>query len=146
MTEFHKMPGHLVRRLNQIATALFREHMHARDLDLTPVQFAALSALSDAPGMDQATLAATIAYDKVTLGGVVDRLASKGLIARAPSLTDRRAKTLSLTQKGTQTLKSVTPTVAALQSDILHGLDPDEADQLVALLAKLTLAHDAKAD
>jgi DNA-binding MarR family transcriptional regulator len=144
MTDFHQMPGHMIRRLNQIAAALFREDMQSAGHDLTPVQFAALSALSDTPGIDQATLAARIAYDKVTLGGVVDRLAAKGLITRAPSLTDRRAKALCLTQAGETVLAQAIPTVTALQNDILFGLSTSDQHVFLALLAKLTKAHDSK--
>ena len=54
--DIHKMPGHLIRRLNQISVALFSEHMSRAGLTLTPVQFAALSAVEKHPGTDQAPL------------------------------------------------------------------------------------------
>ncbi|MGH1368622.1 MAG: MarR family winged helix-turn-helix transcriptional regulator [Maritimibacter sp.] len=146
MTDFHNMPGHLIRRLNQIATGLFRDTIQTAGFDLTPVQFAALSALAKTPGIDQASLAAHIAYDKVTLGGVVDRLAAKGLLSRAPSATDRRAKALTLTPKGEAALAAATPAVRALQDDILDGLDPKERQTLIELLKKLTTAHESKVD
>ena len=50
--------------------------------DLTPVQFAALAVIAEHPRIDQATLAGLIAYDRVTIGGVVDRLSQKGYILR----------------------------------------------------------------
>ena len=52
----HEMPGHMVRRLQQVAVALFAEELAG--LDLTPVQYAALVALDERPGLDQAPLAA----------------------------------------------------------------------------------------
>lgn len=140
---FFDMPGHLIRRLNQIATALFREHMAEIGLDVTPVQFAVLAALSDAPDIDQATLATTVAYDKVTIGGVIDRLVAKGLVDRRASPTDRRAKALRLTQNGVVMLDRLRPQIRILQDEILTGLSRDEGDTLIALLKKVTLARDA---
>ena len=100
MTAFHTMPGYLIRRLNQISTSIFQEQMAALGYDLTPVQFAALVSLRDNPDIDQATLAGLIAYDRVTIGGVVDRLEAKGLIRRNLAAGDRRKKMLNITDEG----------------------------------------------
>ncbi|GGD43438.1 MarR family winged helix-turn-helix transcriptional regulator [Sinisalibacter lacisalsi] len=143
MNEIHRMAGHQIRRLNQISQALFRERMAAAGVELTPVQYAALATLAERPGLDQASLAADIAYDKVTIGGVIDRLAAKGLVDRRPSPTDRRAKALSLTPEGTALLVRVRPVVWALQDDILGGLSQDERSCFLGLLARLTGAVDA---
>src|SRR5262245_22483790 len=68
------MPGHLVRRFQQIAVAVFLSEVEGASFDLTPVQYAALAAISTSPGLDQVTLAGVIAYDRTTITGVVDRL------------------------------------------------------------------------
>src|SRR5579872_6775474 len=65
-------PGHLIRRLQQIAHAIFIEQ--AREFDVTPVQYAALFAINDHPGIDQTALCNIIAYDRSTIGDVVGRL------------------------------------------------------------------------
>ena len=52
------MPGHLIRRLHQISTQVFVARARAAGCDITPVQFAALDALLDHPGIDQASVAA----------------------------------------------------------------------------------------
>ena len=142
--DFMAMPGHLIRRMNQRATALFRERMGAANLDLTPVQFAVLAALDHVGATDQAKLAGMIAYDKVTIGGVVDRLVAKGLVDRRASKTDRRAKALRLTQNGTVLLDRARPTVRDLQDEVLGGLTADEAETLVALLAKAAVGSGAE--
>ncbi|MFZ2102723.1 MAG: MarR family transcriptional regulator [Oricola sp.] len=138
MSDIHEMPGHLIRRLNQISVAIFSDRMAREGMDLTPVQFAALAAIESDPGIDQATLAATIAYDRATIGGVVDRLEQKGLIERFVSEKDRRARTLRLTAKGKALLTRARPAVRDLQADILAGLDAAERTQIVALLKKAT--------
>ncbi|PJE34029.1 transcriptional regulator, partial [Pseudooceanicola lipolyticus] len=107
--EIHDMAGHLIRRLNQISTSVFQERMKQRGLDLTQVQFAAMNAIQSHPGIDQAGLAGMIAYDKATIGGVVDRLVTKGLVARRTNARDRRARAVTLTPRGANLLAEVTP-------------------------------------
>lgn len=131
------MPGHAIRRLNQRSTALFAEAMNSAGLRLTPVQFAALSALEARPDMDQATLAAAISYDRATIGGVVDRLTARGLVHREVSEQDRRARVLRLTEDGRALLAEAMPVVRQLQQAILAPLDPKEQAALEALLARL---------
>lgn len=136
MSHVKKMPGHLIRRLNQISVAIFSEKMSGSGFDLTPVQYAALEQIKVTPEIDQTTLAKAIAYDKVTIGGVVDRLRNKGLVSREPSETDRRARVLKLTDTGEAVLAKVRPIVAGLQENITENLTVAERDQLVILLEK----------
>jgi DNA-binding MarR family transcriptional regulator len=72
------MPGHLARRFQQIAVAVFLAEVGEAGFDLTPVQYAALAAIKTNPGIDQVSLAGLIAYDRTTITGVLDRLAQKG--------------------------------------------------------------------
>lgn len=136
MSSIHAMPGHLVRRLHQISTSIFAERMAAAGHDVTPVQYAALATLADHPGIDQATLAGLIAYDRVTIGGVVDRLEAKGLVERAVNDRDRRSRVVRLTDAGMDMAHRLAPVVAGLQDDILAGLAADERRQLLSLLKK----------
>ena len=136
MPDLYHMPGHLIRRLHQISTSVFQEHMRIAGVDLTPVQFAALHTLQNHPGIDQATLASLIAYDRATIGGVVDRLEGKGLLQRTVSKKDRRARVVTLSQNGVELLARVTPIITRLQGEILTGLTPDEQKVFLELAAK----------
>src|SRR6266566_505356 len=97
MTDTNDKPGHLARRFQQIAVAVFHAEVEEAGYDLTPVQYAALATIRAHPGIDQATLAGLIAYDRTTITGVVDRLMQKGLLVRKASRTDRRAHALQIT-------------------------------------------------
>jgi DNA-binding MarR family transcriptional regulator len=138
--DIHRMPGHLIRRLNQIAVGRFMERMAQADLSLTPVQFAALCAIRDFPGIDQATVSGLIAYDRATLGKVIDRLETRGLVKRKVSTSDRRARSLELTAQGTELCARARPHVVAIQPEILSGLSDDERATFVSLLDRVTLA------
>ena len=134
------MPGHLARRFQQIAVAVFLAEVEEAGFDLTPVQYAALAAIRLNPGIDQATLAGLIAYDRTTITGVVDRLAQKGLLVREPSSRDRRARELQITDEGRRTLRTITPAVEAAQQTMLRGLTKKEAAELMRLLRKAIAA------
>ena len=115
-------------------TETFREE--AAGFELTSVQFAALDAIAQQPGIDQASLAATISFDRATIGGVVDRLEQKGLLRREVSAEDRRARRLSLTPAGQRLLGRLRPVVEALQAEILAPLTRAEQAAFLALAQK----------
>lgn len=140
MKDPHEMPGHLARRFQQIAVAVFLAEMEAAGYDLTPVQFAALATVRSNPGIDQITLAGLIAYDRTTITGVVDRLVQKGLLLRRASSRDRRARELQLTEQGRKTLRAIAPAVEAAQHTLVRGLNAKEAAELMRLLRKAIAA------
>ncbi|OYU47019.1 MAG: MarR family transcriptional regulator [Rhizobiales bacterium PAR1] len=134
--DVYRMAGHLIRRLHQHSTQAFSTRMQALGLDLTPVQFAAMSAIAATPGIDQARVAAEIGYDRATIGGVIDRLEHKGTIARTVSRLDRRAREVRLTEKGEALLEATRPVVIALQAEILAGLSETERAIFLDLAGK----------
>lgn len=130
------MPGHLIRRLNQRATHVFQARLQQAGHDLTPVQFAALDALAESPGLDQASIAAQIAYDRATIGGVIDRLEQKGYVTRTTRKHDRRAREVTLTAQGRLIYDQVFPIVSKLQDHILPGFDEAERRTFLHLVQK----------
>jgi MarR family transcriptional regulator, temperature-dependent positive regulator of motility len=131
-----EMAGHLIRRLQQQSAQVFQAQTQAAGFDLTSVQFAALDAIAEQPGIDQATLAATIGFDRATIGGVIERLETKGLLQRTVSEQDRRARLLKLTREGAQLLAACRPVVETLQADILAQLTAKERTAFLALAQK----------
>ena len=131
-----EMAGHLIRRLQQQSTQVFQARMQTAGFDHTSVQFAALDAIALQPGIDQATLAATIGFDRATIGGVIERLESKALLQRTVSESDRRARLLTLTAEGQRVLAECRPVVENLQAEILAPLSVKERAAFVALANK----------
>ncbi|VVT22090.1 MarR family transcriptional regulator [Hoeflea sp. EC-HK425] len=136
MTHVSRMPGHLIRRLHQISTHVFMTRTREAGFDLTPVQFAALDAIRESPGIDQAGLADAVAKDRATIGAVADRLEQKGLLSRKINAQDKRARILALTDEGEALVAALKPLVEELQTDILPGLDETEYQLFVELAAK----------
>jgi MarR family transcriptional regulator, temperature-dependent positive regulator of motility len=131
-----RVAGHLIRRLHQQSMQVFQTQTQAAGFDLTSVQYAALECIAQRPGIDQASLAAAIGFDRATIGGVIDRLERKGLVQRFVSVQDRRARQLNLTTEGEQLLAACRPVVQALQDDILARLSPKEREFFLALAHK----------
>jgi DNA-binding MarR family transcriptional regulator len=135
MDAVYTAPGYLFRRMQQIAVAIFVEECKA--FDLTPVQYAALIAIHTHPGIDATRLSAVIAFDRSTLGNVIERLQAKKLIERKPSAGDKRVKLLYLTKAGAVLLRDITAAVDRAQARMLQPLKPADRKTLMALLTQL---------
>jgi MarR family transcriptional regulator, organic hydroperoxide resistance regulator len=72
------------------------------ELDLTPVQAHALRRLDPERPLAMSALAEALYCHASNVTGIVDRLESRGLVARTPGTDDRRVKTLVLTPEGTE--------------------------------------------
>src|SRR6478735_1239572 len=128
MDAVYTAPGYLFRRMQQIAVALFVEECRA--FDLTPVQYAALVAIHTHPGIDATRLSAVIAFDRSTLGSVIERLQAKDYIERKPAPEDKRIKLLYLTKSGAAILRDIKPSVERAQARMLQPLDPADRKKL----------------
>ncbi|MCA0423996.1 MAG: MarR family winged helix-turn-helix transcriptional regulator [Proteobacteria bacterium] len=135
LPDVHAKPGHLIRRAQQIAVAIFLEECAA--YDLTPVQYAALVAIRDNPAIDATRISGLIGFDRTTVSGVMERLESKGWIARKANAADRRIKIVDITAAGKKVLKNVEPMVMRAQERMLMPLDRTEQEMLIVLLARV---------
>jgi MarR family transcriptional regulator, lower aerobic nicotinate degradation pathway regulator len=135
MDDVYTKPGYLFRRMQQIAVSIFVDE--CRDFDLTPLQYAALVAIRTHPGIDATRLSALIAYDRSTLGSVVERLEAKALIRRGAGAGDKRVKLMHLTAKGAGLLRQVMAGVDRAQARMLAPLKPADRATLMALMVQL---------
>ena len=128
-------PGHYIRRLHQISVGIFLQELG--EIGITPVQYAALQTVANHPGIDQRTLARTIALDASTTGGVVDRLEARGWLERKTAPEDRRARQLALTDAGVQLLSEAVPAMLGAQDLILGPLNERQRTEFMKLLRLL---------
>lgn len=140
MSDLNSMPGHLIRRVHQISTAIFAEECAAAGL--TSVQYAALTAIRENPDVDATRLSSLVAFDRSTLGNVLERLEAKGWVVRHPSPHDKRIKLLRLSPKGSQVLGGVEPAVRRVQQRLLEPLAPGERTEMMRMLAQLIQEHE----
>ena len=137
--ELDALPGHHIRRLHQIAVAIFLQETEVHGL--TPVQYAAMQAVANTPGFDQRTLAGTVGFDTSTIGGVVDRLEARGLMVRRASPNDRRVRLLTLTDAGRALLEAIVPSMLQAQERMLAPLAKKERPEFMRMLRVLVAAN-----
>jgi len=138
---FAAMPGHLLRRCQQIAVAIFLDA--CADFDLTPLQFAVLECLDSDGPQDQVTLGGATALDRTTITVLLRNLERRGLVRRDKSRRDQRSKLVSLTPAGVRLLDAALPAVEAAQRRIVAPLDAEETERLLELLEKLAKDNNA---
>jgi DNA-binding MarR family transcriptional regulator len=131
--DLYDQPGHLIRRANQIANAMFTEVVSQ---DVTPIQYAILRMVHEIPGIDQVSLARRVALDTSTTALTAARLEAKGLLVRRVADNDRRQLKLRLTGEGEVLLASLVSGVHRMHDDLLSALEPTERRLFIRLLRK----------
>jgi DNA-binding MarR family transcriptional regulator len=139
--DLETLPGHYIRRLHQIAVAIFMQETESHGV--TPVQYGALQAVRNTPGIDQRTLARSIGFDTSTIAGVVDRLEARGLLQRSASPDDRRVRLLTLTDAGQALVDAVVPSMWRAQERMLEPLPVRDRGEFLRMLRALVQANNA---
>lgn len=141
----NKSPSHLLHRAQQIAANHSAAALKAAGVTLR--QFSVLAALSGNEGVSQSDLVNATGIDRSTLADMVARMEKAGLIKRAASKADARAKSVSLMAKGRKALEKAQPAVDAADAALFDAMPKTKQDALLSGLTKLvedTEAADAK--
>ncbi len=134
-TDVRRAAGHLIRRCQQISVAIFLDEF--RGTGLTPVQFAALSTIASAPGIDQSTLVCRIAVDRSTIGAIMSGMEERGLVRRITPRHNQRVKQLFIQPKGENLLRAAPGPARRSEERLLAPLAPAEREVFLTLLARL---------
>jgi DNA-binding MarR family transcriptional regulator len=125
----------------QLLTKFFfaqRAHLPSRDepSGLSPVQCHLLHLMEPGEALPMSQLADLLQCDRSNVTGLVDRLESRGLVARQAAKGDRRVKTVALTASGEQLRARLLKCVTAKPLP-LACLSREEQRTLVAILERL---------
>ena len=104
-----------------------------------------ITALEDAPDIDQGSLAARLGIDAVSAHHLIHRLDAAGYIERRVNPKDRRARTLRLTARGQALRDRLRADGRASQERILAPLAQRERTLFLEMLTRLVEAHEAYA-
>ena len=123
--------------LSQAAHALSTELAAGlAELGISPRVHCVLSrALAE--DLTQKQLADRCGLDKTTMVVTVDELERAGLAERRPSSTDRRARIISVTEKGARLVGEGNGIVARVYEDVLSSLPAGDREGFVAALVAL---------
>jgi DNA-binding MarR family transcriptional regulator len=139
--EIDNLPGCHIRRLQQIAVAVFMEEKQG--FGIAQMQYEALQTVGREPRIDQRMLARTIGFDMSTIGSVIDRRESRGLLLRKAHPEDRRVRLLTITPDGQQLLDEVEPSVMRAQERMLQPLAPEQRPMFMDMLRTLVRGSNA---
>jgi MarR family transcriptional regulator for hemolysin len=106
----------------------------AKAYGMTRAQGVILVRLERQPGLSQNEMAAICEVEPITVGRLVDRLETRGLIERRPDPTDRRVRRLHLLPAATPVLADIHAYKAELTEFVAKGLDPKAVEILVDVL------------
>ena len=106
------------------------------EFDLTPAQGHALRVLDPDSPVPMSTLAEALVCDASNVTGIVDKLESRGLIARQGADHDRRVKQLAVTERGRRIRDKLVAAVMSPPSAVA-ALPEDVKTRLTSLLRGL---------
>jgi DNA-binding MarR family transcriptional regulator len=120
-----------------ITTTVVFDELARTTADVRPVEFTLLCLISENPKVSSARLAKALAVTKPNITMWIDRLEARGLVARRPSKTDKRATELKVTSAGSKLAKSVRQGLLAGEASALRTLSSAEKAILVELLHRV---------
>lgn len=128
----------LGRELNRAAKAT-RQYLDRRLIAAGGgyVMWTVLTVLAHEGPLIQRRLAARLAVEGPTLTHQLTRMESSGLVSRTPSITDRRAAQVQLTEQGQQMYQRLAEIVFDGSTHVLRGLNAEEFNSLREHLATI---------
>ncbi|MFN4095963.1 MAG: MarR family winged helix-turn-helix transcriptional regulator [Sphingomonas sp.] len=135
--------GYWLRAVSNHASAAFARKVEAKGV--TVAEWVVLRALADEPAARPARLAERLALTPGAVSKLAERLETKKLIARTLLPDDRRAHTLTLTDKGTALVPELASLADANEAEWFGALPPTDRAALDRILRLLAQQHGLRA-
>ncbi|MEV7506646.1 MarR family transcriptional regulator [Streptomyces sp. NPDC091201] len=103
--------------------------------------YAVLASLEDLGPASQAELSRRTGIYRSDMVGVLNELAERGLVVRAPDPADQRRNTITISASGSRRLRRLDKVLDELHEELLAPLSPAEREQFVRLLTRLVDHH-----
>ncbi|MGW1671439.1 MarR family winged helix-turn-helix transcriptional regulator [Streptomyces sp. NPDC002324] len=113
-------------------------------VDARKWHYAVLASLQDIGPASQAALSERTGVYRSDMVGVLNELAGRDLVERAPDPGDRRRNIITISPRGRRYLLRLDEVLDDVHDELLAPLTPTERDQLVALLLRLLDHHDSR--
>lgn len=121
-------------------TAVVSKKMHLfvmrqlAPLDITPEQWAVLSAIKETENTSQKILAELTEKDRPTVNRIMDVLLRKELVEKCVDTKDRRKTIISLTESGTKKIEAISLIIKKALTEMFQGLTESEIEQFLRTL------------
>jgi MarR family transcriptional regulator, transcriptional regulator for hemolysin len=128
--------GHLLKQVYHLWHQVINERLRPRGVSHSQWRVVLMVSRRAAP-MTQTALAAELGIESPTVVRLLDRLASKGWIAREPCPDDRRARLVRLTPRAQRLARELEVVVGEVRRELLGDLGAAELDGCVAAMSKV---------
>ncbi|TJZ54109.1 winged helix-turn-helix transcriptional regulator [Streptomyces piniterrae] len=141
-----KTPDRLRRRASRLLSQLTARSDRLINEGLAQVDarkwhYAVLASLQDFGPGSQATLSGRTGIYRSDMVGVLNELAERDLVERAPDPDDRRRNVITISARGRRHLRRLDKVLDDLHDELLAPLSPAERGQFVQLLTRLLDHH-----
>lgn len=133
--------GYLIRRIHKLGLA--RMEASFDHMDVSFIQWAALSLIHHGIADTASGLARDTGHDSGAMTRVIDQLEARGLLKRSRDTADRRVVKLDLTAGGEALVARLSPSIASIWNEVLDGIDPAEIETFISLLSNITARLEA---
>ncbi|HTW68671.1 MAG TPA: MarR family transcriptional regulator [Acetobacteraceae bacterium] len=127
--------GFLVQDVARLLKRHFERRARQTGLPLTRRQAAVLVHVSRREGVSQAEIAALLDMEAISLVRMLDKLCEEGLVERRAHATDRRVRTLWLTEAAQPVLARILEINQEIRAEAFAGLPEETRDVLIETLA-----------
>lgn len=135
--------GHLATQFSKATLRRINQDLQAGGYPITSEQWTALVHIWNQGGLTQQELGERLMKDKTNIARLAASLERLGYITRQPGQTDRREKTLRLTQLGQQAMPGIAALVQRVLTDAYAGIDEHELALCRRVLARARQNLDA---
>jgi len=135
--------GHLATQFSKATLKRINQDLQAGGYPITSEQWTALVHIWNQGGLTQQELGERLLKDKTNIARLAASLERLDYITRQPGQTDRRERTLRLTQLGQQAMPGIAALVQRVLADAYAGIDEHELALCRRVLARARQNLDA---
>ena len=135
-TSYEHSLAFLLSQVGARSAQVFAERL--TPLGISPRAYGVLSNLAAAGSKTQQQLADALGIHRNNMVGLIDDLEAAGWARRHRNEQDRRAFDIRLTEEGARLVHQVDEAIPGVDDEVGQGLDDDERQEMVLLLAKLS--------
>jgi len=128
--------GFLLADMARLNRAEYDRRIAGSGLGITPAESRTLFHVAHAGGERQNVIAERMGVEAMTVSGLIDRLEARGLVAREPDPTDRRAKLVRPTAAAEAVLAATRDLANGVRDEAMRGIEPAEWQQMLATMKR----------
>lgn len=123
---------------NDLLKSALQKRLKASGLNITAGQLAVLRLLSTQPeGVSMQFISTQSCRDNSAVSRIIDTLQKKHYVQRVPSKTDRRIKTICMSELGLDVFTKASEIAKQHVAKAINGISENETSQLIETLTKI---------